>query len=65
LRADHARLVDDIVTLTEIPAPPFGEEARGRAMAAMMRAAACPMRQSTASATSSPRAGARRPRLRR
>jgi di/tripeptidase len=42
LRADHARLVDDIVTLTEIPAPPFGEEARGRAMAAMMRAGGLP-----------------------
>ncbi len=38
LRADHEKMVAEIITLTEIPAPPFGEEARGKAYAEMMRA---------------------------
>lgn len=37
LRAGHARMVADLITLTEIPAPPFGEAARGKAMAALLR----------------------------
>jgi tripeptide aminopeptidase len=32
LRAHHDRLVEEIVALTEIPAPPFAEEARAAAM---------------------------------
>ena len=36
---DHDRLVADIVTLTEIPAPPFKEDKRGAAYLAMLRAA--------------------------
>lgn len=34
----HDRMVADIVTLTEIPAPPFKEAAKGRAVMAMMKA---------------------------
>ena len=34
---DFERFVEDIVTLTEIPAPPFGETARGEAYARMLR----------------------------
>jgi len=37
LDAGHAQLVADIVTLTEIPAPPFKEGPRGAAFAAMLR----------------------------
>ncbi len=36
LRAEHERTVDDIVRLTEIPAPPFAEEARACAYMAML-----------------------------
>ena len=36
LRAGHDRLVEEIVTLTEIPAPPFQEEARAAAVQRMM-----------------------------
>ncbi len=35
---DHDRLVSEIVTLTEIPAPPFKEDARGAAFLEMLRA---------------------------
>ncbi|MBS0363861.1 MAG: M20/M25/M40 family metallo-hydrolase [Proteobacteria bacterium] len=34
----HDRMVQDIVTLTEIPAPPFKEAAKGKAILAMMKA---------------------------
>ena len=34
---DHDRLVSDIVTLTEIPAPPFKEDLRGAAYLEMLR----------------------------
>jgi tripeptide aminopeptidase len=34
---DHDRLVSDIVTITEIPAPPFKEERRGAAFLEMLR----------------------------
>jgi len=36
---DQARFVGDIVTLTEIPAPPFKEQARARAFLEMLRQA--------------------------
>jgi tripeptide aminopeptidase len=36
LRREHARTVEDIVRLTEIPAPPFAEEARARAYLVML-----------------------------
>ncbi len=36
---DHDRIVGEIVTLTEIPAPPFKEAARARAYAEMLKAA--------------------------
>jgi acetylornithine deacetylase/succinyl-diaminopimelate desuccinylase-like protein len=36
LRAEHERTVEDIVRLTEIPAPPFAEEVRARAYMAML-----------------------------
>jgi di/tripeptidase len=39
LDRDHERTVADIVTLTEIPAPPFKEEARARAYLAMLKEA--------------------------
>ncbi|MDO8378719.1 M20/M25/M40 family metallo-hydrolase [Phenylobacterium sp.] len=38
LDADHDRTVADIVTLTEIPAPPFKETARGQAYLALLKA---------------------------
>ncbi|WP_233243262.1 MULTISPECIES: M20/M25/M40 family metallo-hydrolase [unclassified Caulobacter] len=38
LDADFDRTVADIVTLTEIPAPPFKEEARAKAYLAMLKA---------------------------
>lgn len=37
LRAEHERTVADIITLTEIPAPPFAEERRAAAYLAMLR----------------------------
>ncbi len=36
---DHERLVSEIITLTEIPAPPFKEDKRGAAYLEMLRAA--------------------------
>ena len=39
LDKDHDRLVAEIVQLTEIPAPPFKEDARGAAYLEMLRAA--------------------------
>lgn len=36
--ADHDRVVADTITLTEIPAPPFKEEARAKAYMAMLKA---------------------------
>ena len=36
---DFDRFVDDIVKLTEIPAPPFGEQLRGQAYAKLLREA--------------------------
>jgi acetylornithine deacetylase/succinyl-diaminopimelate desuccinylase-like protein len=38
----HDQLVEDIVRITEIPAPPFNEAARGRAFADMLRQAGLP-----------------------
>ncbi|WP_319517479.1 M20/M25/M40 family metallo-hydrolase [uncultured Martelella sp.] len=38
LKADHDRFVEDIITLTEIPSPPFGEEKRALAYEAMFNA---------------------------
>ncbi|WP_089173528.1 M20/M25/M40 family metallo-hydrolase [Bosea sp. AS-1] len=38
LDADHDRIVEDIVTLTEIPAPPFKEDRRAAAYLEMLRA---------------------------
>ena len=38
LDRDHGRMVDEIVTLNEIPAPPFMEEARGAAFLDRLRA---------------------------
>jgi acetylornithine deacetylase/succinyl-diaminopimelate desuccinylase-like protein len=38
LDAQHDRTVADIVTLTEIPAPPFKEAAKGKAFMAMLKA---------------------------
>ncbi|OWK32438.1 M20/M25/M40 family metallo-hydrolase [Sphingomonas mucosissima] len=38
IAVDHARIVEDVVKLTEIPAPPFKEEARGKAFLEMLRA---------------------------
>jgi acetylornithine deacetylase/succinyl-diaminopimelate desuccinylase-like protein len=38
LRRDHARLVEEVVTLCEIPSPPFGEQARSDAYRAMLEA---------------------------
>jgi tripeptide aminopeptidase len=37
IERDHDRLVSDIVTLTEIPAPPFKEDRRGAAFMEMLR----------------------------
>jgi acetylornithine deacetylase/succinyl-diaminopimelate desuccinylase-like protein len=39
LDREHDRIVEEIVTLTEIPAPPFKEGRRARAYAEMLRAA--------------------------
>lgn len=39
LDREHERIVQDVVTLTEIPAPPFKEEARAKAYLEMLRAA--------------------------
>ena len=39
LDRDHDRLVAEIITLTEIPAPPFKEDKRGAAYLEMLRAA--------------------------
>jgi di/tripeptidase len=38
LDTDHDRLVQEIITLTEIPAPPFAEDKRGAAYLEMLRA---------------------------
>lgn len=38
MRAEHERTVADIITLTEIPAPPFAEEKRAAAYLEMLRA---------------------------
>ncbi|MBS7811250.1 M20/M25/M40 family metallo-hydrolase [Roseococcus pinisoli] len=38
MRAEHERIVDDIITLTEIPSPPFGEEKRAAAYLEMLKA---------------------------
>lgn len=38
LRAEHDRIVGDIITLTEIPSPPFGEEKRAAAYLEMLKA---------------------------
>ena len=38
LEREHDRTVEDIVTLTEIPSPPFQEEARAAAYLEMLRA---------------------------
>jgi tripeptide aminopeptidase len=38
LDADYERTVADVITLTEIPAPPFKEEARAKAYLAMLKA---------------------------
>ena len=38
LGRDHDRMVGDIITLTEIPAPPFKEAARAKAYLAMLKA---------------------------
>jgi len=39
LDKEHDRIVGDIVKLTEIPSPPFGEKARGEAYLEMLRTA--------------------------
>ncbi|HEY6989072.1 MAG TPA: M20/M25/M40 family metallo-hydrolase [Bryobacteraceae bacterium] len=38
LRSDHARFVQELITLTEIPAPPFKEDARAKAYLDMLSA---------------------------
>ncbi|KPH66262.1 M20/M25/M40 family metallo-hydrolase [Novosphingobium sp. ST904] len=38
LEADYDRIIQDIITLTEIEAPPFKEDARGAAYMAMLKA---------------------------
>ena len=38
LEREHERTVEDIVTLTQIPSPPFGEEVRAKAYLEMLRA---------------------------
>src|SRR5580698_10206579 len=38
LDRDHDRIVDDIIRLTEIPSPPFGEDVRGDAYLELLRA---------------------------
>lgn len=42
MRLDHPRMVEQLVTLTEIPAPPFGEDQRGQTFAALMRGSGLP-----------------------
>jgi tripeptide aminopeptidase len=37
IRSDHDRFVEELITLTEIPAPPFKEERRARAYLEMLR----------------------------
>ena len=37
MRAEHDRTVEDIIRLTEIPAPPFAEEVRAAAYLAMLK----------------------------
>jgi acetylornithine deacetylase/succinyl-diaminopimelate desuccinylase-like protein len=37
IEQDDERTIADLIRLTEIPAPPFGEEARGRAFADLLR----------------------------
>lgn len=37
MRAEHDRIVGDIITLTEIPSPPFGEEKRAAAYLEMLK----------------------------
>src|SRR5687767_2423247 len=37
LEKDHDRFVRELITLTEIPAPPFKEKARGQAILGMMK----------------------------
>src|SRR3954462_10537576 len=37
IAADYDRFVRDLITLTEIPAPPFKEQARAKAYADMLR----------------------------
>lgn len=39
---DYDRFVDELVMLTEIPAPPFGEKARGEAYARLLQSAGLP-----------------------
>jgi len=39
IERDHDRLINEIITLTEIPAPPFKEDKRGAAYLEMLRAA--------------------------
>src|SRR6188472_1009234 len=39
IERDHDRLINEIITLTEIPAPPFKENRRGAAYLEMLRAA--------------------------
>jgi acetylornithine deacetylase/succinyl-diaminopimelate desuccinylase-like protein len=38
LDRDHERLIDEVIRLTEIPAPPFGEDARGKVYVELLRA---------------------------
>jgi len=37
IERDHDRMIDEVITLTEIPAPPFNEDARGAAYLEMLR----------------------------
>src|SRR5688500_10109416 len=37
LRKDHDRFVKELITLTEIPAPPFKEQKRAQALLAMLK----------------------------
>jgi tripeptide aminopeptidase len=38
LEAEHPRIIEDLIYLTEIPAPPFQEAARASAYLEMLRA---------------------------
>lgn len=42
LRLDHPRMIEQLVTLTEVPAPPFGEAERGSTFAALLRGSGLP-----------------------